>query len=180
MQKWAHQFDEWPQTTQIPLKASVSASIILQLACRAAFPRMPYFHLPLFVFVLLFSANVTVWSHSETMFQFFKTKWLESSVYNLIRTKSSQISASTQIVCERMHVYTIATHQRITKAALPDSPVFSACEVLEILDVFSPFITPRGPRGLKIAMHISSNDMQREGFMGWRSPFSLLLYVHPF
>lgn len=110
------------------------------------------------------------------MFQFFKTKWLESSVYNLIITKSSQISASTQIVCERMHVYTIAAHQRIAKAVLPDSPVFSACEVLEILDVFSPFITPRGPRGLKIAMHISSNDMQGVDFMGWRTPFSLLLY----
>lgn len=65
-----------------------------------------------------------------------------------------------------MHVYTMAAHQRITKAALPESPVFSACEVLEILDVISPFIAPSGPCGLKIAMHISWNDMQREGFMG--------------
>lgn len=41
-----------------------------------------------------------------------------------------------------MHVYTVSAHQRLTKAALPEPLVFVACEVPEILDVFSPFITP--------------------------------------
>lgn len=77
-----------------------------------------------------------------------------------------------------MYVYTIGAHQRITKAALPDSLVFSACEVLEILDVLSPFITLWGPCGLKLAMHISSNDMQWEDFMRWCSPFSLFIHFN--
>lgn len=73
-----------------------------------------------------------------------------------------------------MHVYTASAHQRLTKAALPEPLVFVACEVPEILDVFSPFITPRGPYDLKMATRISCNDIQREGFMEWCSQFPAL------
>lgn len=89
--------------------------------------------------------------------------WWESAAYNLIISKSSQISTGKQIICERTLVYTIPAHQLITKAALPEPPVFVACEVLEILDVFCfflPFITPLGPDDLKMATRISWNDMQ--------------------
>lgn len=79
----------------------------------------------------------------------------ESAAYNLIISKSSQMSTGKQIIYERMHVYTIPAHQRITKAALSEPPVFVACEVLEILNVFSPFITPLGPYDLKMATRIS-------------------------
>lgn len=60
-------------------------------------------------------------------------RW-ESAAYNLIISKSSQISTGKQIICERTLVYTIPAHQRITKAAPPEPPVFVACEVLELLD----------------------------------------------
>lgn len=95
----------------------------------------------------------------------------ESATYNLIISKSSQISTGKQIICERTHVYTIPAHQCISKAALPEHPVFVACEVLEISDVFSPFITPLGLYDMKMASRISWNAIQWEGFMGWCSHF---------
>lgn len=59
--------------------------------------------------------------------------------YNLITSNISQTptwkqSRLKQINCERIHVYIISAHQRITEVVLHDSPVFVACAHLDILD----------------------------------------------
>lgn len=76
------------------------------------------------------------------MFQSFKPSSGNPQCITSLQPKVPKSLLEHKPSVRRMHVYTIAAHQRIAKAALPESPVFSACEVLEILDVFSPFITP--------------------------------------